>query len=329
MQLFTEVPIPKPNFDINYQDGVFCLGSCFVNEIGQKLTDAKFHTCINPFGTQFHPLAMEQVMSRIFSRSYYTENEIFHFRELYFSWDHSNLYSTPRLKSTLATVNETIENGNDFLSKANVFIFTLGTAWAYLLKDAQFYVSNCHKVPQKHFEKHLLKRNQVLASLRNLVLMVKDIQPKSKIIFTISPIRHTRDGYRENHVSKGLLHNALHHLLKEFKEVEYFPSYEIVMDELRDYRYFKEDLVHLNDLGIQYVWEKFSQNYFLESTFKTLDEVKKIRMALEHRPTNPKSMNHRKFLYDTRKKAEILALKLPKNSLNKEIQELKNKIHAY
>lgn len=329
IHLQTVVPIQEPNFKITYQDNIFCLGSCFVNEIGHKLSDVKINTCINPFGTQFHPLAMEQVFSRVFSRTHYTNNEVFHFNELFFSWDHSTLFSTPKEESTLNKLNKSVEMGNEFLTKANVFIFTLGTAWAYYLTEGMFYVSNCHKVPQKHFQKHLLSKKQALASLRNLVLMCKDVNSHAKIIFTVSPIRHIRDGYRENNVSKGLLHNALNDLLQEFSFINYFPSYEIVLDELRDYRFFKEDLVHLNTLGVNYVWEKFIQHYFAKDTLTTKKDIEKVLRALAHKPINPQSLAHKKFLFDTCKKAETLALNLPQNSLNQEIQELKRRIHAY
>lgn len=328
MKLFSQVPIENPGFDIEYQDGIFCLGSCFVSEMGRKLEKSKFQVLINPFGTQFHPLAMENVLSRIYTRTFYQENEIYRHKDVYFSWDHGHLFSRPKLSQTLDAVNESIEIGNDFLRNSNVFIFTLGTAWAYFLKGG-FYVCNCHKIPQKHFEKHLLTFKQVYEALKNMIFMVKDVRPNAKIIFTISPVRHTRDGFRENQVSKGVLHQALHYLLMEFPETHYFPSYELVLDEMRDYRYFAQDLVHLNDLGADYIWEKFQQHYFSAATLDKMNEIHKITQALMHKPLNPSSIEHRKFMFEMLKKAERLAFELPKNSLNQEIYELKNRIHVH
>lgn len=327
MNLFSHVPINKPNFDIQYQDGIFCLGSCFVSEIGEKLKHSKFRTLVNPFGTQFHPLAMENVLSRVYTRTYYAENEIYNYQGLFFSWDHSHLFSKPKLKQALDAVNESIEEGNDFLSKTSIFIFTLGTAWAYYL-NGDFSVSNCHKVPQRNFNKLLLSEKEVFEALRNMFFMAKDVQPNARVIFTISPVRHVRDGYRENHVSKGVLQNALHVLLREYPEVNYFPSYEIVMDELRDYRFYDKDLVHLNELGIDYIWDKFKSTYFSDDTRRVMQEVEKMLMALAHQPLNPEGIEHRKFLFDTMKKIEKLAVQLPKNCLNQEMIELKNRIHV-
>lgn len=328
MNLFSQVPIENPGFDIQYQDGIFCLGSCFVSEMGEKLSNSKFQTLINPFGTQFHPLAMENTFSRVYTRTFYSEQEIYRLKDLYFSWDHGHSFSKPNLNQTLNAINESIELGNEFLGKTNVFILTLGTAWAYFLKGG-FYVSNCHKVPQKHFEKHLLSTKEVYNALKNLIFMMQDVRPKAHIILTISPVRHTRDGFRENHVSKGVLQQSLHYILKEFPTINYFPSYEIVLDELRDYRFFAEDLIHLNPLGIDYVWDKFKLNYFSESTSKIMDEVVKIQQSLKHKPLNPTGIEHRKFLFDTLKKMESLASDLPQNSLNQEIKELKNRIHVH
>ena len=328
MQLFSEVPISPPNFDITYQDGIFCLGSCFVAEMGKKLLDAKFKTLVNPFGTQFHPLAMQHVFSRIYSRIPYNEKEIFNYKDLFFSWDHSHYFSCAQRNKTLDLVNETVETGNEFLHNSSVFIFTLGTAWAYYLREGEFYVSNCHKVPQRLFDKHLLSKNVVLEAIRNLVLMVLDVKPKAKIIFTVSPVRHTKDGFRENHISKGVLHQGLHELLQEFPQINYFPSYELVMDEMRDYRFFAEDLVHLNELGVNYIWEKFKSHYFADTTLDLMQQVQKLKMSLAHKPLNPEGIEHRKFLYDAIKNAEKLQIQLPKDCLKEEIKELKNRIHV-
>ncbi|MDO5655259.1 MAG: GSCFA domain-containing protein [Flavobacteriaceae bacterium] len=329
MQLFSEIPVDKPDFSIEYKNKIFCLGSCFVHEIGQKLQQAKFETLINPFGTQFHPIAMENVFSRIFSRTSFTENEIYAFNGLFFSWEHSSHFSANNLEKALENINATVEVGNEFLSSTDLFIFTLGSAWAYQLRDGNFFVSNCHKVPQSRFSKELLSYNELYNSCKNMILMAKDVRPQARIIFTLSPVRHARDGFFENNVSKGLLHQVLYQILIEFEDVMYFPSYEIVMDELRDYRYYADDLVHLNQLGVNYIWEKFRLNYFTEQTQKIMVEVSKIKAALNHRSLNPGRTEHKSFLYNTLKTAEKLSLQLPKNALKTEIEEIKFQLHAY
>ncbi|MXV39030.1 GSCFA domain-containing protein [Flavobacteriaceae bacterium Ap0902] len=328
MKLFSEVPIQPSIYKINHQSKILCIGSCFAAEMGQRLMDAEFQAMVNPFGTQFHPMAIENTFNRIYAREHYLETEIFHHQGLYFSWDHSTLFSNPKKEIILTTINEKIDEANSFLSETDVLIFTFGTAWAYYLTQGAFFVSNCHKIPQVNFEKRLLSPKEVYDSIKKLILKVFDVLPHAKIIFTISPVRHIRDGFRENNVSKGILHTALHQVLQEFSEVQYFPSYEVVLDELRDYRYYADGLAHLNDLGLQYVWNKFSASYFSEETISFNNQIEKIQKAVAHKPVNPTSMHHKKFLYETLKKALELKKHLNASALNEEIQILKNQIHV-
>lgn len=329
MKLFSEVPIHPIENKIDYKSKILAIGSCFASDIGKKLMDAEFQALVNPFGTQFHPLAIEHTFNRIYARELYVDSEIFYHNGLYFSWDHSTTFSKPQKEETLREVNERLEEGNSFLSQTTHFIITLGTAWAYYLPRGDFYVSNCHKVPQHHFKKLLLSQEQLQHSIQSLILKIKDVRPQAEIIFTISPVRHIRDGYRENNISKGALHLALHQIVKDFPDIHYFPSYEIVLDELRDYRYFGTDLAHINALGLDYIWNKFSQHYFSQEALDIMKQIEKIKKAAQHRAQNPTSVQHKKFVYDTLKKATELKKKLHPNALANEIQYLKNQSYAY
>ena len=328
MNFRTEINITPPNFEIQHRERVFCMGSCFAENIYKKLTEYKFISQFNPFGTLFHPQAIENAMMRVYTLEKYISNEIFSFNNLYFSWDHSTKFSSNNLEKTLLNINSEIEKAHEFISGCKTFIFTLGTAWAYQLKKGNFLVSNCHKIPQNQFDKVLLNHAQILKSVRNIVLMCKDLNEDANIIFTVSPVRHARDGFWENNISKGSLHLALNQLVKEeLGNVYYFPSYEIVLDELRDYRFYEKDMLHPNQLAIDYIWERFSDVFFTERTQKLNKEIEKINLAVNHKPINPQGVQHRKFLYDTLKKIEQLAIELPNNTFNKEIEYLKHQIH--
>lgn len=329
MKLFSEVPITEPKNKIKHSSKILSIGSCFASEIGERLNDSGFQVLVNPFGTQFHPISIEYTFNRIYTREHYTDSEIFEYNGLYFSWDHSTNFSSIKKDKILTGINDRIDEANAFLLDSDVVIFTLGTAWAYYLTQGGFFVSNCHKIPQKHFSKRLLTKEQIVNSIRNLIEKIRDVRPNAQIIFTISPVRHIRDGYRENNVSKGVLHLAINDILNKYNDVDYFPSYEIAIDELRDYRYYASDLAHLNELGVDYIWEKFSGNYLTEEAQDLIVQIDKIKRAINHRPQNPESVYHKKFLYDTLKKAEELEIKLYPNALKNEIETLKKQINVY
>lgn len=328
MDFSTPIKILTPPFSIQHKDAVFCMGSCFAESMYNKFSFYKFPALLNPFGTLFHPIAIENALMRIYALEKYTESEIFKFNQLFFSWDHSTKFSSHKMEETLQKINHSIEQAHRFLSQAKVFIFTLGTAWAYQLQKGNFLVSNCHKIPQSQFKKVLLSQIQIHKSLRNLVYMCKDLNEDAQIIFTISPVRHAKDGFWENNVSKGHLHSAVYYLINEESDnVYYFPSYEIVLDELRDYRFFEKDMLHPTPITIDYIWERFSSVFFEEKTQRLNQEIFKIKNALQHKPIYAGSVEHRKFLYDTLKRIENLSIELPKGTFNEEINYLKHQIH--
>lgn len=331
MEFSTKIKIEDPDFNIQHQGPLFCIGSCFAENIYKKLSDFKFPAMCNPFGTLFHPLAIENALMRIYSQQFYAANEIFHYNDLFFSWDHSTKFSTNKVDDTLEKINQNIEQAHLFTNRAQVFIFTLGTAWAYHLKKGNFFVANCHKIPQTQFDKILLTPTQIIQSLRNIVALCKDINPQANVIFTISPVRHAKDGFRENNLSKGTLHLAINHILNdETPGVYYFPSYEIMLDELRDYRFYDKDMLHPNQLAVEYIWERFADTFFNLKTQELNKEVGKINAAVAHRPINPYAIEHRKFLYDTLKNIDQLTLSFPPDTFKEEIDKIKYQIqHVY
>src|SRR5690606_6529873 len=188
----------------------------------------------------------------------------------------------------------------------NYIIITLGTSWIYILKEKNEIVANCHKVPQKEFFKELLSVDQIAKSLENSVSLF----PDQKIIFTVSPVRHIKDGFAENTLSKSLLFVGLSEVLKNHSNTYYFPSYEIVMDELRDYRFYKDDMLHPTALAVDYIWQRFSENYFSKEAIHISQEVDAIRKALNHKPFNPETEQHKKFIENTVKRIKVLGFSL-------------------
>src|SRR5690606_27189812 len=314
MKFRTELNIPESDRKITHFRPLLGIGSCFVDSIGDKLEEAKFQNLSNPFGTLFHPLAIENALARILSLTKYTQEEIFKYGELYFSWDHHTSFSHISIEATLDKINSELEYANDFVQKAEVFLLTFGTAWVYKIKEMGLFVANCHKVHNSNFDKYLLDDKQIQASLKNCFNLIQDINPNAQIIATVSPVRHIKDGIVENNISKSKLVSNLFDVAMRYENVEYFPAYEIMMDDLRDYRFYKPDLVHPTDRAIDYIWEKFSNTYFDAETFDKMKIAQKIGMALAHRPLNSQTTSYKEFLYKTRKHIESIENLFPPNS---------------
>jgi hypothetical protein len=306
MNFQTQIPIQKPDFQIDYKSYIFSIGSCFAENMAQKFDYFKFNNLSNPFGILFHPFAIEKVLHKAISEIPFTENDIFFHNELYHCFDVHSEFSHPDKDIFLQNLNQTLLETKSFLEKSNYLIITLGTSWVYRLKEKNEVVANCHKVPQKEFSKELLSIEQILKSLENIVSFF----PDQKIIFTVSPVRHIKDGFAENTLSKSLLFVGLSEVLKKYQNSYYFPSYEIVMDELRDYRFYKEDMLHPTAVAVDYIWQRFSENYFSVEALRTSKEVDSIRKALNHKPFNPETEQHKKFVEKTQQQIKKLGFQI-------------------
>lgn len=323
MQFRTELSLVPAERKISHAQNIMGFGSCFIDNIGEKLDHGKFRILNNPFGTVFHPLAIENALARILSLTYYSKEEIFKYGELYFSWDHHTSFSQISIEKTLDKINTALEEANEFIQKADCFILTFGTSWVYKIKEMDLFVANCHKVPAHNFNKILLNDAQIKSSLRNCFNYILDINPNAQIITTISPVRHTKEGLVENSLSKAKLIQSLHEVATSYPMVEYFPAYELMMDDLRDYRFYKKDLIHPNDMAVDYIWEKFSDQYFRPETLEKIKQAEKIHAALQHKPMNPNSMSYKEFLYKTTKQIEKIESNYPLHSFSNEKDQLK------
>ena len=298
MQFTTQIPIPAGNPQIDYSARVVSLGSCFAVNIGQKLDYFKLQNTTNPFGILFHPPAIEKFIGFAVNKKVFTEADIFYHNERWHCFDaHSDL-SEPDSAALLRNLNAAMASANAALQNATHILITLGTAWVYRHVEGNALVANCHKVPQKQFAKELLPVSAIQQSLQNILTMIAQVNPQATVIFTVSPVRHIKDGFVENQQSKANLIAALHQTLDhELQTVNmaYFPSYEIMMDELRDYRFYAEDMVHPNLTAINYIWERFTQAWLAPHAFETLKAIDTIQKSLMHRPYNPDSLQYIDF----------------------------------
>ncbi|MGY3793769.1 GSCFA domain-containing protein [Aquimarina sp. 433] len=296
MNLQTNIPLKPQQPKINYDSNLVLLGSCFAENIGEKFSYFKYKSLVNPFGILFHPKAIETFLWMATQQEKYTETDLFFHNERWHCFDAHSKLSHPDQKTVLNTLNQGLDHTyNDMLSATHICI-TLGTAWVYRLQALDMIVANCHKIPQKEFSKEILSVAEVVQCLQNSVGLIRSFNPDVQIIFTVSPVRHSKDGFVENNRSKSHLIAAIHQIISVDQNSTYFPSYEIMMDELRDYRFYKEDMIHPSSLAIDYIWERFKQTWIDENALLTMDKVNEIQNGIAHRPFNPDSDQHHQFL---------------------------------
>ena len=316
MKLQTEIKLKKADNQIGYNSQLFLLGSCFAENIGEKLDYFKFRNLQNPYGILFHPVAIEQLVSGAVREESYSKEDIFQHDGLWHCFDAHSELSEASSENLIASLNNGLQATRVQITKASHIIITLGTAWVYRHQESGGIVANCHKVPQNQFSKELLSITEIADSLGRTKKLLRSVNESIQIIFTVSPIRHLKDGFVENQRSKANLIAAVHEVLPDSEssqakergqsdsnpsawgiiaQAAYFPSYEIVMDELRDYRFYKRDMVHPNELAIDYIWEKFKIVWISEKTAPTMEKVNEIQKGLRHRPFRPNFVQHEKF----------------------------------
>ena len=300
MQFRTKISIPQSDFKIDYNSKIVSLGSCFAENMAVKLDYFKFENTCNPFGIIFNPVSIEKMIYRIVNQFFYTEKDIFFHNERWHCYEvHSDCSNTNK-DEFLENLNSSLKTSIAQLFQASHIIITYGTSWVYRNKETNEIVANCHKIPQKEFSKEILSIETIEKSIQNTINLIRKINPSVNFIFTVSPVRHLKYGFVENQLSKAYLITAIYQILEpeicNLKSAIYFPSYEIMMDELRDYRFYAEDMIHPNQVAIDYIWERFAETSISEESYSIMKEVETIQKGLAHRPFNPNSESHQKFL---------------------------------
>ncbi|MBT8324166.1 MAG: GSCFA domain-containing protein [Winogradskyella sp.] len=303
MKLHTSVNLePQAHGLIDYNSQLLMLGSCFAENMGYFLNYFKFKTQLNPFGILFNPIAIENLITRAINKEYYKAEDVYHSNEQWFCFEaHSKLNSVSK-NELVDDLNNALDLTYQHVLSATHICITLGTAWVYRLIEQDKIVANCHKQPQKLFLKELLSVDAIEHSLNGINALIKDVNPKVSVIYTVSPVRHVKDGLVENNQSKAHLISALHAVVDQKQHIHYFPAYELMMDELRDYRFYEDDLIHPNCIATSYIWEKFQEVWLSEDVSEYMKQIDQIQKGLQHRPFNENSESHQKFLKDLENK---------------------------
>jgi GSCFA family len=325
------VSLPRP---IRYGDKILLTGSCFTEHIGNPLRDWKFDVLQNPNGILFDPASVAASLVSYIYKRLYTVDDLVYFNELWHSWQHHSHFSNTDPEACLQGINESQLRAHAFLKETKWLIITLGSAFSYRLTEdtdlsfrngtdgstgSPYSVANCHRAPAQSFHKHLMTIEEILGALDGSLHQLFHFNPDIQVVFTVSPVRHVRDGVIENNRSKARLIESVHHLVNKFKGISYFPAYELVIDVLRDYRFYDIDMVHPNYQATRFVLEKFTRHFIDEPSQQIIEEVRKIVIARRHKPLQPSTQAHRRFLEDHRKRTKQLSDKYPFLDLREEL----------
>lgn len=329
MKFRFEFDIKKLVPPVNHGHHLFLIGSCFTENIGEKLKRHKFDVLENPNGILFNPVSVADAMTDYVENTKFEKQDLFNYNEGWHSWKHHSRFSGLSPEEALDKINTSAEQAHNYLKTADYAMITLGSAWTYVLTENSgsektgFVVANNHKAPAEWFNRRLMSVEEVLQVLDNMIHRLFRFNEKLQIIFTISPVRHLREGVVENNRSKAALIQAVHQLVDKFDRLYYFPAYELVIDDLRDYRFYSEDLVHPNYFATQYVWEKFTGACMDEKTKNLIEEIHSINLAYQHKPFNSTSAQHKKFLDSFYQKTKILQAKYSFLDFTKELEFFK------
>ena len=328
MNLQTEVIIPEQPFRISHSDKILLLGSCFAENIGNKLQESKFSVDLNPFGTLYNAHSIGSAVSILCGNKIYQKGELVERHGIYNSFDHHSRFSATTAVGALKLINEQITVSRESLRSTQTVLITLGTRFIYKIKGEDRVVSNCHKFPEKNFDRYACSCAEITEQCEQMLQKLWAIQPTMRVIFTVSPIRHWKDGAHENQLSKATLLLAIESIQKLYPEhITYFPAYEIMMDQLRDYRFYADDMIHPSTVAIHYIWEQFKNSYFTKETMEVIELYTEIQKAINHKPFNPSSEQYHRFIMQTLLKVEQLKKKIPFFDLNNERMILTTKLH--
>lgn len=315
MQFRTVVTAPKTQQHISYTTPILLLGSCFAENIGRRLEEAKFEVVVNPFGILYNPISVAKVLERLANNTPFSTDELYLYEDIWLSFEHHGRFSSPDKALALNLINSEYEAGVALLRRARFLSITLGTAYYYSRSDTGAVVSNCHKLPSDFFVRKIANIDQICDTLGAVLQKIKTINPDIQYIFTLSPIRHWKDGAVDNHYSKSVLMVAIQTLRARLgsSAAAYFPAYELMMDDLRDYRFYEADMLHPNPTAISYIWTRFKEAYLdgNPETLQLMAQVEKIKTAMQHRPRQTQSEAHKRFRLQQLQLIEVLAARYP------------------
>ena len=321
----TELKPATPDFQIDLKTKMLSMGSCFANEMGQKMQEHKFNISTNPGGILFNPQSIFTILKMALNQQSLPEWSFASRQGMQVNYLlHSDMAAKDEqtLHQSFQQLSSRLKND---VANANLVIFTFGTAFVYTLRENGEIVANCHKVPQKHFEKRLLSVEEIVGGFASVKAQIEALNPNVKFMLTVSPVRHIKEGLPQNNLSKSTLRLACHQLTEAFDNVSYFPAYELMMDDLRDYRFYESDLIHPNEQAREYIWERFGESWFNEATGLFVNEWAKVKAALAHKAFSAESEEHQAFLRSTLKKLENFSKQV---NVAEEIAYIKGQLNA-
>ncbi|NLE03080.1 MAG: GSCFA domain-containing protein [Fibrobacter sp.] len=315
VSLMTIVKTEKKSLSINHNHSIMLIGSCFSEYIGEYLSENKFNICINPTGILYNLPSIQNALTLINSDKKFTDDDLYYYQELWRSWQHHTRFANPDKTTTLKMINDSLDNARKFFKSLDFLIITPGTSFVYFLKDTGKIIANCHRFPEKNFDRKLVTAPQIVEMFSDFFTKLFVGAPKAHVIFSVSPVRHLRDSSHENSVSKAHLITAIYELQQRFNKVSYFPAYEIMMDELRDYRFYDEDLVHPNKTAVTYIWDKFRDAYISEKSNEFIEQYAQIIASRKHRIQYPDSESTRSFAISGVEMVNKLSARFPEIDL--------------
>lgn len=339
MDFMLNLDLKKWPKQIGYHDRILLIGSCFTEHMGDSLSELKFSVLQNPNGILYDPLGVSKSLQSYIQNKQFSESDLFHLNGLWQSWQHHSRFSGINKDEVLEKINQSQHNAHEFLKEADWLIITFGTAYSYHLipevsesakaspsggglstaSSVVGAVANCHRAPAAWFNKYLLNTDEIIYALGNSIDQLFNFNRKLNIIFTVSPVRHIRDGIVENNHSKARLIESVHHLVSKFDRLFYFPAYELVIDVLRDYRFYDSDMVHPNKIATQFVFERFAEICINDDSKVLMQDIRNIIMARKHKPFQPLTEPHKKFMLSHYEKAKQLNQKFPNLDLQNEL----------
>ena len=337
----TKIDNPKSHLGITYKDCLMFVGSCFAENIGGRMSDCRFNAVVNPFGVLYNPLSVSSGCRRLFKPVPFSEEDVFLYDGMYHSFMHHGKFSDSIVEGCLSKINESLKCAAENFRELSYLVITFGTAYVYRLKKDEKgipiesgyperligqVVANCHKLPATKFDRELLTVDMIVNEWSALIENMLQVNPSLKLIFTVSPIRHLKDGAHLNQISKSTLLLAEQQLIDKYPEqISYFPAYELMMDELRDYRFYADDMLHPSKIAISYIWERFCDTYMEKEEKEVMKELEGVNRALNHRPLNSSSDAYKHFLMQTMLKIKLIKEKYPYLCLSEEEKELASK----
>jgi hypothetical protein len=324
----TEIFVDKPPVLIQYSDVISMIGSCFAENIGRKFTSGRFNVMVNPHGIIYNPASIRNTIMQITHNKQITESYLHQHNGIWHSFDHHGDFSSTDSKETVTAINQSLHEAHQHLRKSHYLFITFGTAWVFEHLETQKVVANCHKLPSNSFKRYRLEVEEITAMYNQLINELFRFNPTLRIVFTVSPVRHIKDGAHGNQLSKSTLLLAINQLITKHPQLLYFPAYEIMNDDLRDYRFYESDMLHPNNQAIDYIWNKFSETWFDDKAQKFYGDAEEIEKARQHRPFLRQSTDYLKFINASLQKIERLSKTYPLASFENDVAFFRDQLKS-